>query len=229
MTTVLLVRHAVNEWVRTGRLAGWAAGVHLNDEGMAQARAVGERLASQPLQGVYASPLERTMETAAAIVAHHTHLAVQVTPGVGEVDFGYWQGEQIADLSRRKMWPVVQQAPSRAYFPGGETVRAAQMRAVDTVEALAGQHGGQMIAVISHSDIIKLILAYYLGMPLDLFQRIVVSPASVSAVELGYGRPYVALVNDTSHVPPPPRTGQSVGDAGDGPGGTGKDSDDARS
>lgn len=205
MTTVLLIRHAVNEWVRTGKLAGWTPGVHLNEEGLAQARALGARLADKPLKAIYASPLERTMETAQAVSDHHPNLDIQVAEGVGEVDFGQWQGEKISVLAKRKMWHVIQYTPTRAYFPGGESMRAAQARAVDTIEALADAHGGQMIAVVSHSDIIKMVVAHYLGMSLDLFQRIIISPASLSVVQLGYGRPFVALVNDTSHNPPPPK------------------------
>ncbi|MBN2469833.1 MAG: MSMEG_4193 family putative phosphomutase [Anaerolineae bacterium] len=203
MTTVLLIRHAVNDWVKTGKLAGWEPGVHLNAEGRAQAAALGQRLADRPLRAIYASPLERTLETAQAVAEHHPALKVAIAEGVGEVDFGEWQGRRIKDLARRKMWHVIQYTPTRAYFPGGESMRAAQVRAVDTVEELAGRHRGQVIAVVSHSDIIKMVLAHYLGMPLDLFQRIVVSPASISVVQLGYGRPYVALVNDTSHCPVP--------------------------
>ncbi len=199
MTTVLLIRHAVNEWVKTGKLAGWTPGVHLNEEGQAQAAALGERLADKPLKAIYASPLERTLETAQAVADHHPALTVEIAAGVGEVDFGEWQGRAIKDLVRRKMWHVIQYTPTRAYFPGGETMRAAQSRAVDTVESLAAQHRGEMIAVVSHSDIIKMVLAHYLGMSLDLFQRIVISPASVSIVQLAYGRPFVALMNDTSH------------------------------
>jgi probable phosphoglycerate mutase len=191
MTTVLLIRHAVNEWVKTGKLAGWTPGVHLNAEGKAQADALGTRLADAPLRAIYASPLERTVETAEAVAAHHPALSLQLCEGVGEVDFGHWQGEQLSELARRKMWQVIQYTPTRAAFPGGETMRQAQARAVDAIEMLAEQHGGQMIAVVSHSDIIKLVLAYYLGMTLDMFQRIVVSPASISAVQLGYGRPFV--------------------------------------
>lgn len=201
MTTVLLIRHAVNDWVKTGKLAGWTPGVHLNEEGQAQAAALGERLAKKPLQAIYSSPLERTVETAQAVARHHPALTVRIAEGVGEVDFGEWQGKTIKELSRRKMWHVIQYTPTRAYFPGGETVRAAQVRAVNTVEALIEQHRGEVIAVVSHSDIIKMVLAHYLGMSLDLFQRIIVSPASVSVIHLGYGRPFVALMNDTSHYP----------------------------
>lgn len=202
MTTLLLIRHAVNDWVTTGKLAGWTPGVHLNEEGQAQATALGERLKKHPLQAIYASPLERTMETAGAVAAHHPDLTIQIEKGMGEVDFGKWQGEKINTLAQRKMWHVIQYTPTRASFPEGETMRAAQVRAVDSLERLAGQHPRAMIAVVSHSDIIKMVLAHYLGVPLDLFQRIVVSPASLSIVQLQYGRPFVVQINDTSHNPP---------------------------
>lgn len=207
MTTILLIRHAVNDWVTTGKLAGWTPGVHLNDEGKAQAAALGKRLATQPLQAIYSSPLERTLETAAAIAAHHNRLEVQPLPGVGEVQFGRWQGEKIAKLARRKMWRVIQFVPSRAYFPEGETMRTAQARAVNAIESLAQKHPRGTVAVVSHSDVIKMALAHYLGAHLDLFQRIMVSPASLSIVELGFGRPTVVQVNDTSHNPSHPPTG----------------------
>lgn len=202
MTTILLIRHAVNEWVKTGKLAGWTPGVHLNEEGVAQADGLGRRLADQPIKAIYASPLERTMETAEAVAAHHEGLEVQPLDGVGEVGFGIWQGEEIARLTRRKMWHVIQYIPTRAFFPEGETMRAAQMRAVDALEALVQKHPRDMIAVVSHSDVIKMVLAHYLGMHLDMFQRIMVAPASLSVIQLGYGRPVVVQVNDISHYPP---------------------------
>lgn len=202
MTTFLLIRHAINDWVKTGKLAGWTPGVHLNEDGQAQAIALGQRLADRPLKAIYASPLERTMETAQAIAAHHGALTVHTLEAVGEVGYGRWQGEEVKKLVARKMWHVIQYVPSRASFPEGESLRRVQLRAVDALEALAERHPREMIAVVSHSDVIKMILAHYLGMHLDLFQRIVVSPASLSVVELGYGRPFVALINDTSHCPP---------------------------
>jgi probable phosphomutase (TIGR03848 family) len=206
MTTLLLIRHAENDWVTTGKLAGWTPGVHLNDYGKLQAEALGKRMADQPIKALYASPLERTMETAAAVVAHHPDLTIQQNDGIGEVDFGVWQGEKIADLTRRKMWPVIQYTPTRAYFPGGETMRGAQARAIDALEDLARKHPRDVIAAVSHSDVIKLVLAHYLGVPLDLFQRIMVSTASLSIVQLGYGRPFVIQTNDTSHNPPRPES-----------------------
>jgi probable phosphomutase (TIGR03848 family) len=200
MTTVLLIRHALNDHVTSGRLAGRLPEVHLSEEGLAQAAALGQRLRDVPLGALFASPLERTMETAAAIQAHHPALHVQPSEAVIEVDYGDWQGKAIAELRTRKMWHLVQEYPSRAAFPGGETLRAAQVRIVDAVEALVGAHPAGMIAIVCHADLIKLAVAHFLGMHLDVFQRIVISPASITTLQFGYGRPYVATVNDTAHV-----------------------------
>ncbi|NWF67682.1 MAG: MSMEG_4193 family putative phosphomutase [Chloroflexi bacterium] len=200
MTTILLVRHAVNDYVKTGRLAGWTPGVHLNDEGKAQAEALGQRLAAAPLKQLYSSPLERTMETAAAIQKHHPHLTIQPHDQIGEVRYGDWEGQSIAALNGRKMWQVVQEYPSRAVFPNGEALRTAQTRAVNAVEELVSRHPREMIVLVSHADIIKMVLAHYLGMHLDQFQRLVISPASISIMELGHSRPYVAALNDMAHI-----------------------------
>lgn len=200
MTQILLIRHAVNDYVKTGRLAGWTPGVHLNENGQAQATALGQRLADAPLNQIYASPLERTMETAQAIQQHHPHLPIQHLEGIGEVRYGDWEGEKISTLARRKMWQVVQEYPSRAYFPNGETMREVQVRAVNAVETLAERHPRQVVIVVSHADLIKMVLAHFLGMHLDNFQRIVVSPASISGISLGFGRPFITTMNDVAHV-----------------------------
>jgi probable phosphoglycerate mutase len=200
MTQILLIRHAVNDFVKTGKLAGWTPGVHLNDEGKAQAEALGKRLADAPIQHLYSSPLERTIETAEAIRQYHPHLDIKHIEGIGEVRYGDWEGQEISKLAQRKMWQVVQEYPSRAYFPNGETMRGVQERAVNAVEELVAAHPREVVAVVSHADLIKMVLAHYLGMHLDVFQRIVVSPASISALVLGYGRPYVVTVNDMAHV-----------------------------
>lgn len=200
MTHILLIRHAVNDYVKTGRLAGWTPGVHLNEEGQAQAQALGQRLAEAPIKYLYSSPLERTMETAEAVRVHHPHLTIRQKPEIGEVRFGDWEGKTISELSTRKMWRIVQDYPSRAEFPNGETIRDAQARAVTAIEGLTASHPGEMIAIVSHADIIKLVLAHFLGMHLDSFQRLVVHPASISTVSLSYGRPYVSNMNDVSHI-----------------------------
>lgn len=200
MTTILLIRHAVNDFVKTGKLAGWTPGVHLNDEGNAQAEALGQRLAKMPIDCIYASPLERTMETAQAIQQHHPHLQIEQNLEIGEVQYGDWEGMKIADLRKRKMWDVVQEYPSRAYFPKGETMRGVQIRAVNEIERIVEKHPHQTVVIVSHADLIKMVLAHYLGMHLDNFQRIVVSPASINTLMLGHSRPFIATMNDIAHV-----------------------------
>jgi probable phosphoglycerate mutase len=200
MTQILLIRHAVNDFVKTGKLAGWTPEVHLNDEGRAQAEALGKRLADTPIKQLYASPLERTVETAEAIRQHHPRLQLQITHELGEVRYGDWEGKSISALQSRKMWHVVQEYPSRAYFPNGETMRGVQTRAVNAIEDLAAKHPRELVAVVSHADLIKMVLAHYLGMHLDNFQRIVVSPASINSLLLGFGRPYIGAINDVGHL-----------------------------
>ena len=203
MTEFLLIRHAENDWVSRGRLAGWTPGVHLNAHGRLQAQALAERLSATGLAAIYASPLERTMETAEAVASLSPNLAVQPLDGIGEVRFGKWEGRPLSSLRREPLWSAVQTFPSRVTFPGGETFRQAQARAVDDIEQLAARHPRQQVAVVSHSDVIKLILAHYLGLHLDLFQRIDVGPASLSVLHLDGSRPTVRCINDTSHLPSP--------------------------
>ncbi len=200
MTTILLIRHAVNDFVKTGKLAGRMSGVHLNDEGLAQAEALGRRLAEAPLSCIYSSPIERTMETAAIIAKHHPSVSPQAQPEITEVEYGDWTGMAISELAQRKMWGVVQEYPSRARFPNGETMRGVQARIVNAIEALVQQHPEEMIALVFHADLIKLALAHYLGMHLDVFQRIVIAPASISTLHLSHSRPFIVGMNDIAHL-----------------------------
>jgi len=184
MPTILLIRHGENEYVAKGRLAGRLPGVHLNENGQKQAAAVAETLAKAPLTAVYSSPLERCLETAQPL-AETLGLAVIPREGLLEIDFGEWQDKTLKSLRRRKLWKVVQGNPARMQFPGGETFANAQMRIVSELETLSHEHGPKdLIACFSHSDVIRLAVAYYIGTPLDLFQRIAVSPASISTFYL---------------------------------------------
>lgn len=201
MTQFILIRHATNDFVKTGKLAGWTPGVHLNKHGQAQAAAVGQRLAEAKIHAIYSSPLERTVETAEAIAAHHPHLTISLLDAIGEVHYGEWQGQELARLRRYNLWYHVQHNPSRVEFPGGETMRGAQARAVNALEELRLNHPHQTVVVVSHSDIIKMMVAHYLGMHLDQFQRINISPASITTLMLGAGQPFVHCVNDDSHNP----------------------------
>ncbi len=196
-TTLVLLRHATTP--TTGRrLGGRKPGFHLDEGGRVQAEAAARRLAGLPVRAVYASPMERTRETAAP-VAHAHGLRVRIERGINEVDYGTWTDRSLAELRRRAMWRTIQQAPSRVTFPGGESIRGAQQRAVEATERLAAEHRGATIVLVSHADVIKAILAHHLGMGLDHFQRLVVSPASSSTILLPDGAPAVVLaINDTS-------------------------------
>jgi probable phosphomutase (TIGR03848 family) len=204
MTEFLLVRHGANEYTRTHRLAGWTPEVHLNEFGTMQAAAVGERLRNHKIHAIYSSPLERTIETAQAILAHHPHLQLQTIAEVGEVQYGEWTGQELGKLAQTRLWRHVQHAPSRVTFPGGEAMRDAQMRAVNALEGLRLRHPRDTVCVVSHSDIIKMIVAHYMGMHLDLFQRINISPCSLTVIHLGSGQPMIEQVNETGFLPKEP-------------------------
>jgi probable phosphomutase (TIGR03848 family) len=184
MTVYYLIRHGHNEYVAAQRLAGRLEGVHLDDRGRAEADRLVEALRRVRLHAVYASPLSRTMETAIPI-AQSKSLQVICRPNLSEIDYGSWQGQSLKALRRRKLWSIVQSSPSLARFPSGESFPEAQARVVAELEGLRMIHRRQSIACVSHADVIKLALAHYLGMPLDLFQRLVIAPGSLSILEVG--------------------------------------------
>lgn len=180
---LLLIRHAPTK--ETGRsLSGRLPGHSLSGPGQEMAEKLGERLASVRIGAIYSSPLERTMETAAPI-ADRQRRKVIPHPGLLEVDYGSWSGRTMKSLRPLRNWQTVIRTPSRAGFPGGETILAAQQRAVAACEELAARHRQSTIALVSHGDPIKAIVSHYLGQPLDLFNRIAVAPASVTVLDLG--------------------------------------------
>lgn len=194
-TLFLLVRHGVT--ATTGHvLPGRAPGLHLSEAGAQQAAAVAERLATLKPRpaAVYASPLERTRETAAPIGRALGH-RVTIDRGLLECDFGEWTGRKLAALRRRAEWRQVQTSPSTFRFPGGESFGELQLRAWTTLERLAADHRGRRVVIVSHADWIKAAATYALGVPLDLFQRTVVSPCSITAIVAGAGSPIVLCLN----------------------------------
>lgn len=196
-TLVMLVRHG--HTATTGKvLPGRARGLHLDAIGRAQAEAVAAALAKAPLggrvtvQAVYASPLERTRETAAA-VASALGLAVQTERGLIEADTGDWTGRELKDAARTPEWKVVQGHPSGFRFPGGESLLEMQVRVVAAVERLRDAHLGAALVAVSHADPIKAVVAHALGTHLDQFQRFVISPCSVTTLRWGPGGPPTVL------------------------------------
>ncbi|HEY7874789.1 MAG TPA: MSMEG_4193 family putative phosphomutase [Actinomycetota bacterium] len=193
MTALFLVRHGLTS--HTGsRLTGWTPDVHLTEDGKAGVQRLAQWLSDVPLAAVYSSPIDRTLETARIVAAPHG-LSVRTRRGIGEVEYGKWTNRPLRSLMRTKLWGTVQRWPSAARFPDGETLREVQSRAVGEVEKLAGEHPKEAICCVSHGDVIKLIAAHYLGVHIDLFQRIVIAPASVSVISLGREAPHVLSLN----------------------------------
>lgn len=199
-TFVLLIRHGENEYVTTHRLAGRTPGVRLNEKGCHQAQALVGYLMGQPIDAIYSSPLERCMETAEPL-AGQRGLKVQMEPALMEVDYGGWQGADLRELSKLPEWGQVQHYPSIFRFPGGETLREVQYRAVGAIERLRDTHPDQIVAVFSHGDIIRTVLAHYLGVPLDLFQRLAIATASVSVLGFLGGQPMLLAINYLADLP----------------------------
>lgn len=203
MKLIYLVRHGQNSMVGK-RLAGWLPDVHLNDVGQAQARALAERMAAQKgsIHALYSSPLDRTIQTAQPL-AEVLELEIQPLEGVAEVRYGEWEGQSIEELAKLELWKVVQGFPSAMRFPGGERMRDVQMRGVAAVEEVAARLDEKQSAIIvSHADVIKAIVAHYAGVHFDLFQRLVISPASITVIGLEANAPRLLCMNDTAHVPP---------------------------
>ena len=197
VATVHLIRHAVT--AATGTRLGGRTDAPLSEKGRHQAEATRDHLAAVDYHAIYASPLPRTTETAEIIAKPHRK-KVRTAEGMIEVDYGRWTDRPLKPLFKNKLWPVIQQTPSLVTFPDGESIRAAQERAVTAIEHIATRHDKRTVAVVSHADIIKAVVAFYVGMPLDTFQRLVISPASVTVLTTGKGaRPTLHSFN---HVPP---------------------------
>jgi probable phosphomutase (TIGR03848 family) len=200
--TVLFVRHGRTNATSAAVLAGRMPGIRLDGVGRAQARSLADRLAGVRLAAVVSSPLERCLETASALTSQRGRPEVEVDDRLTECDYGDWTGQPLAVLARRKLWRIVQAHPSAATFPGGESLRSIQARAVEAVRShdarVAADAGPNAVWVaVSHGDVIKAVVADALGLHLDLFQRLVVDPGSVTIVRYADLRPFVIRLNDT--------------------------------
>jgi probable phosphoglycerate mutase len=195
---LFLVRHALTP--QTGdRLSGWTPGISLSDEGRAQVAALVERMKPVSLDAVYSSPIDRCVETARPI-ASSKGLRIRVRDALGEVRYGDWEGKRLRTLAKTKLWRQVMARPSEVRFPNGETIRETQFRAVSALEGLRDSHAKDAIAVVTHADVIRVVLAHYAGVHLDLYQRLVVAPASVTVLWIGGGGPRVLKVSDTGSL-----------------------------
>ncbi|HSK26453.1 MAG TPA: histidine phosphatase family protein [Jiangellales bacterium] len=230
MPTLLLVRHGRTGANAAGVLAGRTPGVALDDRGRAQAAELGDRMAGLPLAAVVTSPLQRCLETARALLATRDGELQQVDDRLTECEYGAWTGRTLKELAREPLWKVVQGQPSAVRFPGGESLRGVQARAVEAVRdhdaRVAAAAGPDAVWVaVSHGDVIKSVVADALGVHLDQFQRVVVDPCSVSVIRYTDQRPFVVRLNDTggdlAGLRPPARRRRRRPATGDAPVGGG--------
>ena len=195
-TNLLLIRHGLTDYVTAHRMPGWQRGIHLNDEGHAQAAALARRLAGVNLAAVYSSPLERAVETAAPL-SDARGLSVSLLDALIDLNPGDWTDRLAKDLAQEALWASIQAHPGEARLPGGESFQECQARMVDALSAILGRHPGQTVAVVSHADPIKMVVAHFLGLPLDLFRRLSVSPASVTVLAFEPTGPCLICLNYT--------------------------------
>lgn len=183
MPLLLLIRHGENDFVKTGKLPGQSAGIHLNERGQKQAQALGEALKDVPIKAIYSSPLERAIETATPI-AQARKLEIIQEPDLRDTDVGSWQGKSLKALRLTKVWSIVQHAPSRFRFPDGESFVESQARYVSALERIIKKHNKpkDIIAIVFHADPIKLVVSHFLGLPLDHFQRLSCDTGSLTAL-----------------------------------------------
>jgi probable phosphomutase (TIGR03848 family) len=198
MTRFLLIRHATNDIVNK-RLAGRMGGVHLNEEGRAQAEKLAALLRNLPITAIYSSPLERAMETAEPL-AQALHLRTIPYEGFLEIDLGQWTNCAFEDLAQQPLFQRFNTFRSCTRIPGGELMPEAQTRIIAGLEKLCSQHRDETVAVVSHSDMIKAAIAHYAGIHLDLFQRIEISPASVSIIEVYDETARILLLNHIGEI-----------------------------
>ncbi|MFD9908074.1 histidine phosphatase family protein [Streptomyces sp. NPDC059063] len=226
MPTLILVRHGRSTANTAGLLAGWTPGVSLDERGARQAAALPGRLAGLPLAEVVTSPLQRCQETLAPLLAARPELTPHTDDRIGECHYGDWSGRKLAELADEPLMEVVQQHPSAAAFPGGESLRAMQTRAAEAVREwnarVERDHGPDAVYLMcSHGDIIKSLVADAIGLHLDLFQRISVEPCSLTAIRYTRLRPFLVRLGDTGdfaslapRAQPPSEDAQVGGDTG---------------
>ena len=198
MTRVFLIRHATNDALKNGVLYGRTPGVHLNEEGRAQAQALAERMSAVDLAAVYSSPLERAQETAAPL-AERQGVDVVVHPGLAETDAGEWTGQPLEEVRKLEAWQELMAYPSGVALPDGESLWQAQVRMVEAVEEIRAAH--ERVAIVSHADPLRVLVAHYLGLPLDLFRRLTISPASITVFDFDVPVPRLVCLNETGHLP----------------------------
>ena len=202
---LVLIRHAHSEANAAGILSGRLPNVHLSEKGLEQSEHLAVRLGNFPVATLRISPMERCFETISPwinsiVLPNNPRFEPIIDQELTEVDYGTWSGKKLAVLSKNKLWKIVQEAPSRMYFPNGEGIAQMQSRAMTSVHEAVSTKAKGAAVIVSHGDVIKSIVASALGMHLDEFQRIVIDPASISILDFSTTKPRVLLLNDSRSV-----------------------------
>lgn len=202
---LVLIRHAHSEANAAGILSGRLPNVHLTEKGVEQSENLAVRLGKFPVSNLRISPMERCFETISPwinsiVLPNNPRFEPVIDEELTEVDYGSWSGKKLAVLSRNKLWKIVQESPSRMYFPKGEGIAQMQSRAMKSVHEAISSKAKGVAVIVSHGDVIKSIVASALGMHLDEFQRVVIDPASVSILDYSSTKPRVLLLNDSRSV-----------------------------
>jgi broad specificity phosphatase PhoE len=197
-----LIRHAHNSFVDKG-IAGRLSDIHLTAEGQRQAQTIAELLSAAPVSRIVCSPRERTRETAAPL-ASRKGLEVEIVDGLDEIDFGQWQGASFDELQGDRDWYRFNHFRSNARIPGGEMISETQVRMVSALNTLCAEEPNGHIAVFGHGDPLRLGLAYFAGIPVDMMLRLEISLASISVLELTEDFARISCINHTASGPAMP-------------------------
>lgn len=201
MTTLLLIRHASNDYVKEGRLAGRTPGVHINAQGQREADDLARRTAHLPIEAIYSSPLERAVDTANAVANCHK-LPIQIIEDLMETHAGDWTGRKLSELNSTDTWKAIQTKPIGVPLPGGgESIDQVQTRMVAATEDIRKKHPDGIVAIVSHADPLKSVIAHYLNWDLNNFQRIAINPASVTVLQVDDKGAFLLRSNDTGPLP----------------------------
>ena len=197
MSLVVLVRHAHSQANAAGILSGRRPNIALSEKGRTQAQELAIRLGELKVKELRVSPLQRCIETIDPWVSTKSRIRRIEDHGITEVDYGKWSGRTLRSLSREKLWKIVQENPSRVFFPDGEGMANMQARAIESMHLALSSTDTGAVVMVSHGDVIKALVAANLGMRLDDFQRIIIDPASVTVFDFSSKTPRLLLLNDS--------------------------------
>ena len=176
-------------------LAGRMPGVGMTERGRAEIASQAERLAREKIAAIYASPLQRTRETA-EIVSARLSLSIEFRDDLLELDFGEWTGATFDSIRADPRWQAWRTQRSLARIPGGENMRQVQRRIVEALMEIGERHRGETVALVSHGDVIRAVLLFALGMPLDFYNRIEIGQGSISTIQIHPGGIRVLAVSE---------------------------------